>query len=561
MKPARPKTELPPSTQLRKGVFRCALRCAWAAVSLLSSGLVASASFYSFTKIADSFGDFAGLDQRPRLNAAGTVAFYGLLDSGVGGVFTGSGGAVTPVALDTGPLTMISGFNTKAPGINDLGMVSFLAYFDSSPTVPVIFKGSGGPVTTVYDPLTATTLGGLFGNGVTINNVETVAFYSVLSGSPANDGIFSGTGGTTYTTIATHTGATFNAPFSPNPRINNGSVVAFRANLDGGGSAVAKGAGGTATLVANTAAPEFSGFFGDPDINEAGQVVFMAARDSGGSGIFLGDGTAAPLDFATTDDGFTGFSGDVAINDHGAVIFHAHYASSGSIFNGPDPVSNKIVGPGTKLEPGVFASGLAMINGSLNNDRSFVFHANLSGGGQGIYRGDLMAGNHPPVPVTISNRTVHAGSLVSLTATATDPDVPADILTFTLDPGAPATAEINPTNGVFTWTPGSESIGSTNAITVRVTDNGVPALSATTTFQIAVVSPPVFQSITVAGADLTLTWSAITDSTYRVQYKVNLDDLTWTDLPGDVTATAASASKLDTIAGDAQRFYQILFVP
>jgi len=213
------------------------------------------------------------------------------------------------------------------------------------------------------------------------------------------------------------------------------------------------------------------------------------------------------------------------------------------------------------LQPGVFASGISLINGSLNNDRSFVFHALLSGSGQGIYRADLMTGNHSPVPGTISNRTVHAGSLVSLTATATDPDVPADILTFTLDPGAPATADINPTSGVFTWTPGSESIDSTNAITVRVSDNGVPPLSATMTFQITVVSPPVFQSITVSGADLTLTWSAIAGSTYRVQYKVNLDDLTWTDLPGDVTATSASASKLDTIAAGDQRFYRIFFVP
>ena len=482
-------------------------------------------------------------------------------DAGEAGVFIGSGGPITPIMSDSGPLTLSYGLGTgAAPAINDMGVVAFLAtYDDFSPSSVVLFKGSGGPLTPVYDSAT-TPLSGSFGSGMAINNTDTVAFYNILDGSPYNDGIFSGTGGTTYTTVAEHTNTTFNSPFNPYPSINNAGVVAFKASLDGGGSAVAKGSGGPATIIATTADPAFSAFFGNPDINEAGQVVFMAARDSGGSGIFVGDGTAAPIDFATTDDGFTGFTGDVAINDLGDVIFKANYGSF-AIFNGRNPVLNRIVGSGTELQPGVFASGISLINGSLNDDRSFVFHALLSGSGQGIYRADLMAGNHPPVPGTISNRIVHAGSLVSLTATATDPDVPADILTFTLDPGAPATADINTTNGVFTWTPGSESIGSTNAITVRVTDNGAPALSATTTFQITVVSPPVFQSITLSGEDLTLTWSAIAGSTYRVQYKVNLDDLTWTDLPGDVTATAASASKLDTIDGGAQRFYQIFFVP
>lgn len=537
------------------------LRCGWAVVSLLSSGPLASASFYSFTKIADNSGEFSTFSNRPRLNEAGVAVFVATYDAGGdAGVFIGSGGPITPIMSSAGPLTLSGGLGTgAAPGINDTGVVAFLAAYDSSPDTVLLFKGSGGPLTTVYDSAT-TPFSSSFGSGITINNSNTVAFYNILD-SGANDGIFSGTGGATYTTIAEHTNTTFNGPWQPYPMINNAGVVVFSANLDAGGSAIAKGSGGPATIIATTADPAFSAFFGDPDINEAGQVVFMAARDSGGSGIFVGDGTAAPVDFATTDDGFIGFTGYVAINDLGDVIFFANYASQFSIFNGRNPVLNRIVGPGTELQPGVFAAGLFLANGSLNNARSFVFHASFSGGGQGIYRGDLMAGNHPPVPDTISNRTVHAGSLVSLTTTATDPDVPADILTFTLDPGAPATAEINATDGIFTWTPGSESIGSTNAITVRVTDNGVPALSATTTFQITVVSPPVFQSITLSGEDLTLIWSAIAGSTYRVQYKVNLDDLTWTDLPGDVTATAASASKLVTMDGDAQRFYQIFFVP
>lgn len=530
------------------------LRCVWAAVSLLSSGPVANASFYSFTKIADTSGGFLSLGP-PRLNEGGVAVFSALVNfAGETGVFIGSGGPITTIMSSSGPLTQAYG---AAPGINDMGVVAFVAADDSIPDLPALFKGSGGPFTPLYDYATINVFAA---GGVAINNTDTVAFHGIPE-SGVNEGFMSGTGGATYTTIAEHTNTTFNGPFNPSPNINNAGVVAFHANLDAGGSAVAKGSGGPATIIATTADPAFSAFIGDPDINEAGQVVFQASRDSGGSGIFVGDGTAAPIDFATTDDGFASFNNKAAINDHGQVVFLAGYGSQVHIFDGRNPVLNRVVGPGTELQPGVFASGLSLVNGSLNNNRSFVFHSLHSSGGQGIYRADLMAGNHPPVPGAISNRTVHAGSLVSLTATATDPDLPADILTFTLDPGAPATADINPTDGVFTWTPGSESIGSTNAITVRVTDNGAPAFSATMTFQITVVSPPVFQSITVSGEVLTLTWSAIAGSTYRVQYKLNLHDLTWPDLPGDVTATGASASKLDTIAGGTQRFYRIFVLP
>src|SRR2546421_4555679 len=45
---------------------------------------------------------------------------------------------------------------------------------------------------------------------------------------------------------------------------------------------------------------------------------------------------------------------------------------------------------------------------------------------------------------------------------------------------------INPANGVISWTPSEAQGPSTNVVSVSVTDNGVPALSATNSFTVTV---------------------------------------------------------------------------
>ena len=82
--------------------------------------------------------------------------------------------------------------------------------------------------------------------------------------------------------------------------------------------------------------------------------------------------------------------------------------------------------------------------------------------------------NQPPVLGAIGNRTVNELATLAFTATATDPDVRPDALTFSLDAGAPAGATINGTTGAFSWTPTEAQGPGTFPITVRVTDNGTP---------------------------------------------------------------------------------------
>jgi hypothetical protein len=76
------------------------------------------------------------------------------------------------------------------------------------------------------------------------------------------------------------------------------------------------------------------------------------------------------------------------------------------------------------------------------------------------------------------------GNELTFTATATDPDLPANTLTFSLV-NAPSGATINPSSGAFSWTPTSAQIAS-HTFTVKVTDDGSPNLWATRSITIAV---------------------------------------------------------------------------
>jgi Ca2+-binding RTX toxin-like protein len=76
------------------------------------------------------------------------------------------------------------------------------------------------------------------------------------------------------------------------------------------------------------------------------------------------------------------------------------------------------------------------------------------------------------------------GQAVTFFATASNPD--GDNLTFSLDAGAPAGAAIDHTTGEFSFTPTAAQAAQVFSITVRVTDDGDPALFDTETFSITV---------------------------------------------------------------------------
>ncbi|HWH70164.1 MAG TPA: cadherin repeat domain-containing protein, partial [Candidatus Sulfotelmatobacter sp.] len=130
-------------------------------------------------------------------------------------------------------------------------------------------------------------------------------------------------------------------------------------------------------------------------------------------------------------------------------------------------------------------------------------------------------------------------------------------LTYSLGPGAPAGATLHPSTGLFAWTPTEAQGPSTNTLSILVTDDSVPPLSATNTFTVVVLPKPTLQAVSRPDGGFTLTWDALPGATYRVQYKTDLADADWMDLGTAVIASASTASLNDT-PSSSQRFYRIL---
>ena len=104
----------------------------------------------------------------------------------------------------------------------------------------------------------------------------------------------------------------------------------------------------------------------------------------------------------------------------------------------------------------------------LHADRSFTIH--------------VTEVNRDPSLAAIADRTVYPGDAVGLTASGSDPDLPANTLTYSLVSGPPG-ATVNPTSGAFAWT-ASATLGD-YPVTIGVSD-GVGG-TAQRTFTIHVV--------------------------------------------------------------------------
>ncbi|MCX6903135.1 MAG: putative Ig domain-containing protein [Verrucomicrobia bacterium] len=167
--------------------------------------------------------------------------------------------------------------------------------------------------------------------------------------------------------------------------------------------------------------------------------------------------------------------------------------------------------------------------------------------------------NNPPVLDAIPDRVIHAGMTLSFTNHATDSDIPANLLTYTLG-SAPLGASVDPASGVFTWTPSDPQAGSSYGVTVIVTDDGLPPMNDQKTFHITVEGRPSLQIAAADGA-VTLTWSTIPRQTYRVEYADDLTTPLWKTLPGAgslSSQTGADLSFTDTYGTTTQRFYRLV---
>jgi autotransporter-associated beta strand protein len=119
----------------------------------------------------------------------------------------------------------------------------------------------------------------------------------------------------------------------------------------------------------------------------------------------------------------------------------------------------------------------------------WAVHRNLASNGAFVAYGAVsnQYPNTAPLLAGVSDRAVSAGVWLVLTNTASDADVPAQALAFTLVQ-APDFAMLGPTNGIFAWRPAVAQAGVAHTVRVAVTDSGWPALGATQSFRVSVAS-------------------------------------------------------------------------
>jgi hypothetical protein len=64
----------------------------------------------------------------------------------------------------------------------------------------------------------------------------------------------------------------------------------------------------------------------------------------------------------------------------------------------------------------------------------------------------------------------------------------------------------------------------------------------------------------IVGPDVRLTWTAVSNINYRLEFTPDVISTNWTALPGDVIGVSNTATRLDTLT-PSNRFYRIRALP
>jgi subtilase family serine protease len=370
--------------------------CALLLFTVLAGGTPPAADAYTFARIADTGGGFTFPDPPlPAINGAGSVAFGGVR-SGQEGVFSGTGGSVTTIAVVGATFSAFG-----LPAIASDGTVAFPASLVAGGAG--VFRGSGGGTTI------ASSAGDLdtFAGACALGAGGVVAFQAVRD--DGSQGIFTGVGAAVTVVVDSVSEAL--TEFGV-PSLSSTGTVAFRAVRTAGGIAIFTAQAGAPAAVVAESGSVFSDFGQFPAINAGGTVAFQAALAGGGQGIFTAAPGAAPVTVATTEDGFTAL-GSVAINGNGAVAFLATVGGATGIYTGPDASRQKVIAVGDALG-GSTVVALEFGRDGLNDTGQVAFYAELASGVKSVYRA-----NAPNLRVTTLTLSPAVGG-PGATVTATD---------------------------------------------------------------------------------------------------------------------------------------------
>lgn len=250
---------------------------------------------------------------------------------------------INPAAgfFDTSNLAAAGEFSS-APGLNNAGTTAYIAGHNG--TVSLYTKTSYGTTTTIADTSATSNLKDFYLGGVNVGRGQ---------------GPFS-----VYTI----------------PGINDQGTVAFNADLKDGGKGIFTGNGGTLTTIVDTSSGPYTKF-SVASINNNEQVAFDAGLADGGSALYISKGGKLTT-LADTSGLFKDLTkSDVALNQKGQVAFLGELDDgTTAIFDGPDPVANKVISVGDKL-------------GNSTVQALFISHEGLNDQGQIAFDATLVDGN------------------------------------------------------------------------------------------------------------------------------------------------------------------------
>jgi len=310
---------------------------------------------------------FVRIDVPGSLPNLGEVSFTGFGPFGPGGtsagVYKGSGGPLTTIADTSGPFTSLP----NSPFINCAGEVGFRGIAG----INGAYRGNGGPLTTIHSAT----------NGVDPSAIDDDGTIVLVDNAV---GIMTGSGGPT--TVVVPLGGNFGGFGLPD--INAGTV-AFHVALTNGGTAIytANAAGVLSPPIAVSGG--LVAAVQGPRINQLGNLVWQTNLTNGDQEITTNIGGVTTT-FADTTGPYAQFGFHYAsdINYYNDIAFSATLDSTGGaigIYMGPNPNTDRVIGPGDSLAGKIVRDAYF---GGLNDRGQISFGVIFDDFTFGIFRAD-----------------------------------------------------------------------------------------------------------------------------------------------------------------------------